>query len=161
MKADLFICVTILLRFLQSTIYVSAGSASDEFNLRNYNGVIIVFLCDSSKEPPGSQLVALKNDYKQFIINDLKSDITHEYDELFIGIAMAFNNLGAVSETVSDFILTDILNPSDMDIYNGLVNMLKGYKKQQLDLLGITLDILLDGAISINGNGNGNGIGLV
>lgn len=155
MKADLFICVTILLRFLQSTIYVSAGSASDEFNLRNYNGVIIVFLCDSSKEPPGSQLVALKNDYKQFIINDLKSDITHEYDELFIGIAMAFNNLGAVSETVSDFILTDILNPSDMDIYNGLVNMLKGYKKQQLDLLGITLDILLDGAISINGNGIG------
>lgn len=160
MKADLLICVTILLRFLQSTIYVSAGSASDEFNLRNYNGVIIVFLCDS-KEPSGSQLVELKNDYKQFIINDLKSDITHEYDELFIGIAMAFNNLRAVSETVSGFILTDILNPSDMDIYNGLVNMLKGYRKQQLDLLGITLDILLDGAISINGNGNGNGIGLV
>lgn len=121
---------------------------SNDLEFSELNGIIVIFKTEN--EAVNDELLELRKQYKKFIKTELENKIGKEFDTLFIGFTIKLNNKGALYYKVGNYLgVNDLREDDDQIIFDGLQKLLTDFKKQELEELGVTLDLLPDSSVSI------------
>lgn len=114
--------------------------------LEDMAGVIVVFDTNNDIKQP---LIELRNDYTQYVTEELNNEISHTYDLVFVGFAIKFTNLSTIHDKVLQASGNSSAILSDEQVYEGFYDLLINYKADELTKLGVSLNMLPDQSVGI------------